>query len=130
LTVTNTQPYPGPSASTGAGAASEFTGTTVDAYATVFDSTSGGGLIGAVILKNTGATGHALTWQITAKDMYGTSGSRVGAGLSPGAISNWSLLSDLAISGVNFPYQQFKLEVKSNVAGLTTTYDCWRVLAN
>lgn len=109
---------------------SVFTSTTTDSFVTVFDSVNAQGLIGGVALKNTGGTGHSLTYQITVEDMFTTTVTGAATGLSPGSTINWSLLSSVGISGVFFPFREFKLQVKSGVAGQSTTYECWEVLAN
>jgi hypothetical protein len=101
-------------------------GTTTPNYATVFDLVNARGLHGSWVLKNTGTA--SLTYQISYKDMFGTTGTLTGP------VNNGSFAVFLmepgtapatmpAVAGP--PFQEIKLEVKDTGAGLHTTYQCY-----
>jgi hypothetical protein len=107
----------------GANAATEYTGTTASAFATVFDLTSSRGLHGSVSIKNSGVNGLNYRW--TVKDLYGTSGTGLTNGLAAGNKASQALDATPTGAGVGPPYQEVKLEIQDQSAGSHTTYDVW-----
>lgn len=105
--------------------ATEATGTTASGYATVFDITNTGGLIGSFCLKNNGGS-NGLTYQITATDKLGNSGS-FNASLAFNNTVSFSLNVPFTSIGTVFvPFSEVKVEVKDLISGNHTTFDSWR----
>lgn len=128
LTGTDGSSYNLDSFGTATNTATEYTGTTTSAYATIFDQTVTAGLHGSVTIKNSHGT-NALNYQYTVFDMYGGSTS-ANSNLTAGQYFTFSFDSTQASSTIRPPYKQFKLEVKDAVSGTHATYDVWKSTIN
>jgi hypothetical protein len=97
-----------------------YSGTTTNAYVTVFDITnSGNPLIGCVSIRNTDGA-NALLVRLTVTDYYGGTASSVST-ITPNSFGLWDLEG---FSGSNYcpPYQEVMLEVQDQFAGSHATY--------
>jgi hypothetical protein len=103
-----------------------YSGTTANAYATVFSVSRGDGVLGTLTVKNTGA--GAVTFKRTVTDAFGVTAADT-PGMTGGQTAIWDLdsltVSDtFGGSGLTAmpPLTAFALEAKSAIPGSPATY--------
>lgn len=107
-----------------------FSGGTTASYAQVFDLLDAAGVIGSLSIKNTHPT-NPLNFRVTAKDMYGTSGTSADQPLAANTIMSYNLCTSFTAPSVGPlpPFQEVKIEVKDGGLG-SSTYQMYRSVAN
>lgn len=98
----------------------EVTGSTTDDYAEVYNETFNHGMLRCVSIKNTG--GNTMTVKLSATDAHGTVATPVEYAVLPG-LSKVFTSFDAGL-GLVAPWEVMKLEVKSTISSMHSTYDC------
>jgi len=113
--------------------ATEFTGTTTNAFVTVFDKVNSNGLHGTFSAKNTGSNG--MTLRVVLTDMYGNNVTSSTSNIAT-SVTTWLMDMDSntfvgsPVGGVFPPFKEIKLQIEDQISGSHTTYDIWLSLNN
>jgi hypothetical protein len=95
-------------------------GNTADAYAQILALTGANGIVGNLVLKNTGGS-NTLGWQLTVTDAFGDN-NVIGTGtLAPGVNVIWDA-NALLVTATLPPYTSIAVSVKSQSPGNPTSY--------